>query len=475
MTPDSPMLHRLQLPLVPLFATLASVLCAAAPPAPGETVEAPAFGLTFTFPELDDLSGGLVEKGQVQGEWRAKLDGDEVRVLFWALPQDQFRFVEPDGVADLIRDNMVGRDDAPVFGPFNYIDGDFGFVPYATMVRADVYDGTQVASQKWLLTGILADHGYALEVDLSDAATEQQVEAVEGFLRKGIAYDGPLRDREWTEDEIAARLERDLPESLEGERLSDPLRTDHYIVFGNSSGAKAFARKLEEYYDVIKKAFPFEEVEGQRLLPVFVFRTRDQYIDFVAKQTGWSTAQAAQTAGVASGDWYATTYNDPNDSTHIHELTHQIFGNRLLLRGGGSWFQEGVAVYIEMLEYKQELNKVKNVGKRVAKDGVEEAAAAGDFARFRSFFTMQSLLMSNSGQTQKGGSAAGQAYDQAGALIWFVMNDKRTRDSAQDWVRAIGSLARGDLPGIERTIRRFFGVNIEGFEEMYAEFWVKGR
>ncbi|MHC4263869.1 MAG: hypothetical protein ACYSWX_15200, partial [Planctomycetota bacterium] len=127
------------------------------------------------------------------------------------------------------------------------------------------------------------------------------------------------------------------------------------------------------------------------------------------------------------------------------------------------------------LEYKEEQAKVVNVGKRVGKDGIEEATAEGTFTPFRTFFTLQSLLYSNTGSTQRGGSAAGQAYDQAGAVIRFIMRDKRTKDSAQEFIRAVGSVRRGDLPAIERLIRRYYDVGIEGFEEMYAEYWKKGR
>ncbi|MEO0653149.1 MAG: DUF1570 domain-containing protein, partial [Planctomycetota bacterium] len=166
---------------------------------------------------------------------------------------------------------------------------------------------------------------------------------------------------------------------------------------------------------------------------------------------------------------------DPKDSTHIHELTHQVFGNRLLLRGGGSWLQEGVAVYVETQEYKEEANKVKNVGRRVGKDGIEKATENGEFTPFRQFFVVPSLLISNSGQTQKGNSSAGQAYDQAGAVIRFVMEDKRTRDTAQDFIRGVGSVSRGDLPAIELQISKHFGVTLDEFEQMYAEFWKKAR
>ncbi|MHC4893525.1 MAG: hypothetical protein ACYTFV_09200, partial [Planctomycetota bacterium] len=361
------------LPLLPI----SSVVSAPALVTSVDEVVVESAGLTFDLPTIDDVDGGLEDLGQRQGVWRGTLGGDGISITFWMLGKKDFGFVEPEQVTGLIQDNLEGRENPPLFGSFQYFPGNYGFVSYGTMVRAEVFDGTEVASEKWILSGILEEYGYALEIDLMDRADEAQVEAIETFLREGIAYTGPERDAEWTEEEVEERLAEDLPSSLDGERISDPIRTDHYIVFGNSSGAKAFARNIERYYDTIKEAFPFEEVEGQRLMPVFLFRTRDQYLDFLQEKIGWTREQAARSGGVASGDWYATTYDDPKDSVHIHELTHQIFKNRLLVSGGGSWLQEGVAVYVETLEYKEEQAKVVNVGKRVGKDGIEEATAEG--------------------------------------------------------------------------------------------------
>ncbi|MEO0650298.1 MAG: hypothetical protein AAFZ65_06435, partial [Planctomycetota bacterium] len=287
---------------------LGSTILALLPAIAGDPISVGETGLTIGLLEIEELQGGLEDRGQVQGRWRGTLEGDPISITFWMLSKADFGFNEPEQVADLIRANQVARQNPPRFGDFRYIEGPYGFVPYATVVRAEIGDRTDAEAEKWLLSGILPEFGYALEIDLADQALPSQVKAIEAFCSRGITYDGPTRVAEWTEEEVEARLAEDLPESLEGERISDPLRTDHYIVFGNSSGAKAFARQIEKYYDRIKDVFPFEEVEGQRLLPVFLFRTRDQYVDFVSKKTGWPKEQAARTGGVASGDWYATTY-----------------------------------------------------------------------------------------------------------------------------------------------------------------------
>ena len=45
--------------------------------------------------------------------------------------------------------------------------------------------------------------------------------------------------------------------------------------------------------------------------------------------------------GAGGGVWLS-----PGSATVTHELTHSIV-NRTLGEGGGSWFQEGIAVHVE--------------------------------------------------------------------------------------------------------------------------------
>jgi hypothetical protein len=438
------------------------------------TVEVAELGLRLVLPPIDGRQGELSDAGQRWGFWRGTLGGAPVRITLWVLGRGENWFSEPQGVTALIRDNLEGQDQPLEYLPQEYVPGPFGFVPYGSLQPMRRYESTAVTGHKWVLGGILQDGGYALEVDLDAVPDESQRSVIESFLRSGVTYSGEVRDAQWTEEEIEARMAADLPSSLDEER-NRWSRTEHYIFFGNASADGAFARKLEEYYEVIRETFPFPEVEGQRLLPIFLFRTRDQYIDFLVEKLGMDRTAAGRTGGIASGDWYATTYQHPNDSTHIHELTHQIFGNRLMLSGGGSWFQEGVAVFVETVHYKQEANGVKNVGKRVGKDGAEDAAAAGQFIRFKKLFAQASMLFSNSGATETGDSAAGQAYNLAGSVIYFVMNDKRTRDRAQEFVHKIGSVRRNDVPAIERVLGELFDTDVQGFEDMYVEFWKKGR
>ena len=106
---------------------------------------------------------------------------------------------------------------------------------------------------------------------------------------------------------------------------------------------RVHTRMLSLSFDGGTASFDVEEVEGRKLMPVFLFRTPEQYYAYYSKRAGIPLDKARRSKGHAWLDYYATWYEAPNDPVHIHEATHQIFGNRLNLSGGGSWLQEGVA------------------------------------------------------------------------------------------------------------------------------------
>lgn len=379
---------------------------------------------------------------------------------------------EPDGaLRDTVFAYSQDKDNPYRFGAFEYQQGAFGSAPYLARVRGAKQVGTDTVGELHLLAGLTGAGGYVCELSIEPLPTGDLAAAVAAFLERGLAYSGPLRDPEWTEEEIEKRIQEDFPPSVR-EARQQVVRTKHYIVLGNSSGAKAFGREIEEHYERIQATFPFPEIEGRRLMPVYLFRNRADYIEFYVHITGGQVSReaAAQSGGHAWRDYYATHYESPKDPTHIHELTHQIFTNRLLLPGGGSWFQEGAAVFMETGYAPEEEQGVMNFGRAAAKKG--------EYQPFKQFMATESLLYSNQGGEDGkpgAGPSAGQAYTQAGTIYWFVMKDPRTKAKAQEWVHALGVLPRGDLAAIEGALQRVFGVDIAGFEAMYLEFWKKPK
>lgn len=412
------------------------------------------------LPPLEKMTRPGGDGGQVLDSWRGSLFGAPLRISLIGLARSEFNFDEPDQLADLVLDNMARdpRRGANLrFGEMQLRAGPYGIAPYAALLVAERMERTDVDGYLYVVAGVVEQYCYLFEVDVQSKLSDEARAALENFVAKGIRYSGKPRDPKWTDEEVEARWERSVPDELLKE-LDRVTRTKNYIIFTNSAGGKAFAKAMEENYAEISKVYPFPEVEGRRLMPVFVFRTPEQYYAFLGKKIGMSLDQASQTKGLASEDWYATWYEAPKDSVHIHEATHQIFRNRLLLSGGGSWFQEGVAEYMEGNE-----NALENFGRG--------ASRRGTYTPLREFFGLQSLLFSSERNRTSGGSAAGDAYIQAGSIIHFVRADKRTRSKFMDFVRAMGSVRRSDVPAIEREIERLFGVDIDGFEAMWKEFY----
>lgn len=411
-------------------------------------------------------------------EWTDRGPRFQDERLFWtgsvgeqrwhlALYQPQTGAEEPDGA---LRDTMYAysqdKENPFVFGALEYRAGAYGSAPYLAHVRAKKQVGTDTAGEIYLLAGITPAGAYVCELSIEPVASGAAQAAVEAFLVSGLHYTGATRDPEWSEEEVEARIARDFPEKVR-EARQQVVRTEHYIVLGNSSGAKAFGKEIEKHYASIQERYPFPEVKGRKLMPVYLFRNRSDYIDFYVHITGGqvTAAQAAQSGGHAWRDYYATHYESPKDPTHIHELTHQIFSNRLLLSGGGSWYQEGAAVFSETGYAPDKKQAVENFGRAAAKKG--------SYQPFAEFMVTESLLYSNvSPEAEKSGAnRAGDAYTQAGTIYWFVFNAKETKAKAQEWLHAVGVRPRGDLKSIEAALQQVYGLDIAGFEALYLKYW----
>jgi len=339
------------------------------------------------------------------------------------------------------------------------VQGEFGWASYAVFARGGRTDAKgKVLSQVFCLGGLLENAGYVIQLDAKPALPEAESAIVRGFLTRGVTYEGEQRDPKWTEVEASERWNDSVPDPKKME-LEDTLRTAHYIILTNSSGGKSFAKKMEECYAAVKKVYPFEEVPGQRLMPVFLFQTADEYYRFFAKSFGMTVEDGERTGGVASGDFYSTWYEAPGDPVHVHEATHQIFRNRLGLGGGGSWFQEGVA------EYMSTKDNERGSAARAVKKGRHVALAQ--------FVKVRSLIFSSPKENKSGEDDAANQYEQAALIVEFMRESKFGKDKFQAWVHAIGSAPRNDLPAIEAATKRSCGTDLAGFERELIEYCKK--
>lgn len=257
-------------------------------------------------------------------------------------------------------------------------------------------------------------------------------------------------DPQWSGQMVADRLESDCdPEWGEMEVL----RSDHYIVFTNSSAGKKYLKTMEDIYDRFIKLFPFEEPENARLMPVFLFKTPDQYWEFYVHIADATMEKARKSAGHAWRDYYATYYDAPAAPTHYHEGAHQLVKNRLLIGGGGSWFQEGMAVYFEGTVFPGEDPTM----------GMKSMVKSGQHTPLPELFELRSLLQST--DTTRDTGAASRNYQQAGAVLVFLKEGPYADrfDAFLDALRE-GASAKSAALAV-------FGATSEDLEEQFREFY----
>lgn len=435
---------------------------AAPPPALVETIGKVGLNLSFpaSFEGVARRSSEPLEDDEL-GQWNARFG--EKRVFIDLEAWDNFARAEPSRITARVHDYVRSEEyDGPNFQFVEHrlVPGRFGYAPYGSLLWGSMVErGTTMdIASVWYFAGVTDKSAYLLMVQVEPVASAAEQAQVLEFLTKGVSYSGSERDAKWTREETQQRWDEDSALSDKARKDFKLIRTAHYLVMTNSSGGDKFAKQMELNYAQIQKTYPFPEVPGRRLMPVFLFQDPGEYHAFCVKQFNWSLEEARKSKGVASGDFYATWYEAPQDPVHIHEATHQIFRNRLELRGAGSWYQEGVAEYIETKP-----NERGEIARRVKN---------GEHTPLREFMRLESLLMSSE-DDKSGDSAAGLHYKQAALLIELLRESKPYKDKFLDWLHAMGHTPDNDLEAIERVFQRVYGLSIEQLDQELVKYCQK--
>lgn len=430
--------------------------------APARVEKIAELGLTLTVPpQLTELA---LQPDKDPGDqrkalWTAKLGASSVSLVVYAMPSAEYGYAEPEDVSDTIKGNFRERVDKTfAYEGTELVNGAFGYTPYASIGYGNYRDKAgQLEGTYFALGSLLETVGCSLEIYAEPALDASARDVVLGMLRKGVAYAGKARNPQWTDEECKARWLKDAPKD-QAKRLEKPVRTKHYVFLTNSDMAKAMGESLEKAYATIQKTYPFPEVTGRRLMPVFLFQKREDYYAFYAQQFKTTEEEASESKGVAFKDFYATYYDAPQDPVHIHEATHQIFSNRLRLGGGGSWFQEGVAEYMSTRE--SERTDAANLVKK------ERHTKLADFVQIES-------LLGDGSKDTKGSGKASSNYELAALLIEFVRDSKWSSAKFTNWMRAIGECPDGNVEAIERATQETLGVGLTGLELKWIEYCKK--
>jgi hypothetical protein len=273
-----------------------------------------------------------------------------------------------------------------------------------------------------------------------------------------------LADPRWSPERARKRIEKSFP-AAEREAV-EIVRSRHYIILSTASGADRVAKSMEVIYEAFAETFPFEEPEGEPLLPVFLLKDHGQYTEWSMRATGWSREEAAKSAGHASRDYFATYFTGGADATVYHEAAHQLVGNRLHLHGGGSWFQEGMAVYFE--DKWKKSKRLSSVASGMIK--------SDRYTPFRELFEVKSLLHSHGNSTRE--SKASQRYTQSGTILHFLAEGPLKKDLGKmlDALREYRSPDENKSRVAETMwdtiFRKAYGLDVDGVEAAWKKYFV---
>ena len=272
-----------------------------------------------------------------------------------------------------------------------------------------------------------------------------------------------------TKDELKSRLadfKQDILEEMFSKKMvKEPLlarkwlakfqviQSDHYLLFtdGPRHTCKKFAVSLEKLYEFVRSEFPFDDIDAK--LECLIFKTKEEYVTFCVRLVGWEKGKAEMTAGHATSKYYATYYQSPTADTVMHEATHQIVGACLGIVGVGSWFQEGMAVYIE-----------RKIGNTKPSSGMKSDLRSGNYVPLSVFCGLKSVLFSSKP------SQARRGYRHAGALIDFLANTRLEPVAGRfDQFLAGAKVIGRSLAASEALVREVYGLSLDELEGLWKK------
>ena len=250
---------------------------------------------------------------------------------------------------------------------------------------------------------------------------------------------------------IHAAIRTEFPRAGVHPSTVKTVESSHYVVLTNSPKlTKTYNNTLEGVYAFVKKEYRFKAVKG--FLFVFVFHTRDEYVNYIVNKFNFKPEAARKTGGLAANGLFYTFYNNAGAKrTLVHEATHQIVFARMGVVNGGNWLQEGLAVYIENKYLgKDPLAEMK---KRITEDR---------YYYFNDFLGIKNLLFDPKGYGRLN-------YAQAGSMVDFMING-RYRRHFQKYLEKVKKNQSPEKKICIAAIEKGFQVKLLRFENGWRRF-----
>jgi hypothetical protein len=443
------MIGRMSVPVVLLALAVTPLLSTFA--AAQGVLDVPEAGLKLKMPPIEKVALTPSDNPRHLRELRGRFGPKRVELSIWLMPNEHGGYSEPAELVDAREKQLFekGSHGAAGFSERRELAGSYGALTYAEFASGQFGgDGGAAAGTTFAMLAFLTESAAcSIEFSVDPPASDAELQSIRDSLTQGVTVAGKPRDPHWSDDEAKQRWESDVSAKVKKDPLKPVNRTAHYIILTNSAGGALFAKKMEENYAKIQATFPFPERKGRRLMPVFLFRSKEQYDDFCATM---KAGVGGASKGHAWKDYYATWYESPNDPVHIHEATHQIFRNRLGLSGGGSWFQEGLAEYM--------------CTRRDDRNVLAQNVAKGKATHLKEFVQIPQLIA---------GASAEQNYLEAALLIEFLRESKETKEKFAAFVEKVGQAQRGSLAQIETALHDSLGVSLDQLDQDFTKYCVK--
>lgn len=258
-------------------------------------------------------------------------------------------------------------------------------------------------------------------------------------------------------DKLAELMLKELPPGFE------TLQTKHYLICFNTS--RAYAQWCGSLFERLYQGFGnywsnrgFEPRDPDRLLVAVVFADRISYARFAQPELGAAvdsiigyysfktnrmtmydlTGTAGTTGERGSTAQITQTLSRPEAfktvATIVHEATHQIAFNCGMHRRYADiplWLSEGMAVYFE----SPDLDGGNKGWRTIGKINVPRLLAFRQYLRTRPKDSLVTLLKED--VRMRDGKTAGNAYAEAWALNYFLINVKAKQ--YQEYIRVLAA------------------------------------
>jgi hypothetical protein len=415
----------------------------------GITIRLPA-----TFERINEPS-----KKPIVDRWRGRVGPCDLELMLLVLDAATFEAEEPEDVnrtwiADL-RDPSKSNGARLAFGATECVAGRFGRGGYAAVVHGTVQAGRDVPRGMFLASGLLDDKAWTLRADVDVDPDEEDARAIRALLADAIVCRGAARDPRWDAALLSRRWLRSAPESTR-KKLEAPCASEHYVLLTDSPNGPAFAKKLEAMHATVKKLVPFEALAAQRLLPVYLFRTEDDYRAYYRTAFRAPSELADDMRGHVEGAYYVTYFADLDDPLHLYYATLQLLHARLGLDGGGSWFRAGLAKYVS--------------SKPSWRSAAARKARNAEHVPFADLVVLPDVAARTLDEDRTGVDDVEARLAQCASIFEFLHEGKATKGRFLPFVRTVGLVEPGDREALDDALRSVLEVDLAGFETQWVEY-----